>query len=107
MHIKNSVAVVTGGASGIGESVVRDLLMKGGRAAIWDMNQEKGQALAAELGENAIFVLCDVTDAASVENAVKQTVQSFNEIHILVNCAGIARAGLLASNKGVHSVDVF
>ncbi|MEM6796683.1 MAG: SDR family NAD(P)-dependent oxidoreductase, partial [Acidobacteriota bacterium] len=66
MDIKNCVALVTGGASGLGEATVRQLVSAGARAVIADVNAERGEALAEELGDGAIFVHTDVSDADKV-----------------------------------------
>lgn len=55
MRIQDSIALVTGGASGLGEATVRNIVKHGGKAAILDLSEEKGSALAAELGENTVF----------------------------------------------------
>jgi 3-oxoacyl-[acyl-carrier protein] reductase len=88
--IKDKVAVVTGGAIGMGEASVRLFVREGGKAVIVDTNAERGQALAAELPKgSAIFVKTDVSNEDSVAQAVKTAVDKFSRIDILVNCAGI------------------
>ncbi len=66
MQIKNSVAVVTGGASGLGEAVIKNWIEKGGRVAILDFDEERGKSVAEELGDSAIFCKTDVSDESSV-----------------------------------------
>jgi NAD(P)-dependent dehydrogenase (short-subunit alcohol dehydrogenase family) len=92
MEIRGKVAVVTGGASGIGEGIVRALAGKGARVAIFDLNESRGQALAAELGEAAIFAKVNVADEASVAAGVARAMDAFGAIHVCVNCAGLATA---------------
>lgn len=92
MEIRGKVAVVTGGASGIGEGIVRALAGKGSRVAIFDLNESRGQALAAELGEAAIFAKVNVADEASVAAGVARAMDAFGAIHVCVNCAGLATA---------------
>lgn len=92
MEIRGKVAVVTGGASGIGEGIVRALAGKGARVAIFDLNASRGQALVAELGEAAIFATVNVADEASVAAGVAQAMDAFGAIHVCVNCAGLATA---------------
>ena len=89
MEIKNCVAVVTGGASGLGEATVRTVIAKGGKAAILDFDADRGEKVAAELGPAAIFCKTDVTDEASVQAAVEKTVAALGGIHVAVNCAGV------------------
>ncbi|WP_059103113.1 3-hydroxyacyl-CoA dehydrogenase [Shouchella shacheensis] len=107
MNIEQSVAVVTGGASGLGEATVRNIISQGGRAAILDLAEERGWKLAEELGEAAMFVKTDVTDESSVEAALSQAVNRLGFIHILVNCAGIGSAEKTVGKRGVHQLDSF
>lgn len=100
------VALVTGGASGLGEATVRKLVSCGYSVAILDMNEERGKLLTSEL-KNTIYIPCNVTDEKSVESAVKQTVSKFGSLHVVVNSAGIVTAGVLVSRKGVLSNDTF
>ena len=92
MEIEGKVAVVTGGASGIGEAVARAIVAKGGRVAIFDLNESSGTALANELGATAMYAKTDVADEASVIDSIEKTVKIFGAIHICVNCAGIGSA---------------
>ena len=107
MEIKNTVAVVTGGASGLGEATVRKIVSEGGKAAIFDLTEEKGNRLAEELGENVIFIKTDVTDESGVQSAVKQTMETFGRITAVVNCAGIGSGEKTVSSKGPHRLDSF
>ena len=100
MNIQNCVAVISGGASGLGESVVRDMAANGGRAAILDFDTDKGEKLAAELGDTVIFCKTDVADEASVKIAVDQTMTAFGAIHFAVNCAGVASPKKVINKKG-------
>ena len=89
MDIKNKVAIVTGGASGLGEGAVERFVAAGGKAAIFDLNDEKGQALAAKYPGQVIYAHVDVADEASAVAGVAATVAAFGAVHIVVNCAGI------------------
>jgi NAD(P)-dependent dehydrogenase (short-subunit alcohol dehydrogenase family) len=100
MEIKGKVAVVTGGASGIGEGVVRALVAKGARVAVFDLNEAAGRKLAGELGSAVVFAGVNVADEASVAAGVAQTIQAFGAIHICVNCAGIASAHKTLGKEG-------
>lgn len=113
MQIKDSVAVITGGASGLGEATARHLLAAGGKVALFDMAAERGQALAAELGQDAIFCQVDVTDEDQVAAAVKQTVESLGAIKVAVNCAGIGvpfkvlgRDGPMDMAKWIQTINI-
>lgn len=107
MKIENHVAVVTGGASGLGEATVRNFIKNGGRAAIWDMDGDKGNKLVSEFGKNIIFLKTDVTSEESVSYALKATIDAFGSIHVLVNCAGIAPAEKVLGRKGPHGIASF
>jgi NAD(P)-dependent dehydrogenase (short-subunit alcohol dehydrogenase family) len=85
------VFVVTGAAQGIGAACVQRLLRDGARVALWDVDAERGAALAAESADGAFF-RCDVSRAAEVDAAVAATLQRFHRIDGLVNNAGIFRA---------------
>jgi 3-hydroxyacyl-CoA dehydrogenase / 3-hydroxy-2-methylbutyryl-CoA dehydrogenase len=107
MKIEGSVAIVTGGASGLGEATVRTLIGAGGRAAIIDRPQSNGAALAEELGKNAIFTPADVTSEAEVSTAIAKAVQAFGTVHIGVNCAGVGAAMKTVSKSGPMPLEIF
>lgn len=90
MILEGKTALITGGASGLGEATTRTLAAKGNNVVIVDVNAEKGEALAAELGEGALYLSADVTDDAAAEAAVAKAVDTFGGLHIAINCAGIA-----------------
>lgn len=109
MHIEltHRVAIVTGGANGIGLATARRLAQSGARVAIWDRVAAAGDAAAAALaaeGHDVLFVAADVTDRTSVDAAVAATLARFGGIDILINNAGITRdAQLVKLNDGVVS----
>jgi len=107
MKIAGTVALVTGGASGLGAATVRELLAQGGKAMIVDRPQSDGAKLAAELGANAAFVAADVTSDAEVTAAVQQTMEKFGAIHINVNCAGTGAAMKTTSKGGPMPLEIF
>lgn len=90
MQIKENSFLVTGGASGLGEAVVRAIVAQGGHVVIADLNESAGQALVNELGDNARFVRCDVTSGDEVQAAVDMAEQAFGGLQGSINCAGIA-----------------
>ncbi len=100
MEIRNSVAVITGGASGLGEAMVREMAAKGGMAAILDLDVEKGEKLSRELGGAIIFCKTDVTAETSVQKSIDNTVKAFGAIHIAVNCAGIGTPKKVIDKEG-------
>ncbi|MDX2171317.1 MAG: 3-hydroxyacyl-CoA dehydrogenase [Deltaproteobacteria bacterium] len=107
MKIDGTVALVTGGASGLGQATVRELLAHGGKVMILDRPQSDGEAVAKELGANAAFCGADVTSAADVEAAVAKTVERFGTIHINVNCAGTGAAMKTTSKGGPMPLEIF
>lgn len=89
-RLKEKVAIITGGAAGMGETHVRLFIKEGAKVVFTDLNAEKGQALADELGENTLFVQHNVTDEAGWRNLVTQTEEIYGPVNILVNNAGIS-----------------
>jgi len=104
MQIKDKVFIVTGGASGLGEGTARMLAAAGGKVVIADMQAEKGQAVAAQIG--GAFVKCDVSSEADGQAAVAKAV-SMGKLMGLVNCAGIATAEKTVGKDGAHKLDKF
>ncbi|HTX23866.1 MAG TPA: SDR family NAD(P)-dependent oxidoreductase [Steroidobacteraceae bacterium] len=101
MDIQKSAAIVTGGASGLGEATVRRLLDAGGRVGIFDLNDERGRALAAKYPGRAVFARVDVADEASAVAGIAAVKAAFGALHICVNCAGIPGfVGRTVSKKG-------
>jgi len=100
MEIKERVALVTGGASGLGEATVRYLLARGAKASILDFAEDRGQKVAMECGPQAIFCKTDVTDEKSVQAAIDKTMGAFGAIHFVINCAGVGTAGKVLGKDG-------
>jgi 3-hydroxyacyl-CoA dehydrogenase/3-hydroxy-2-methylbutyryl-CoA dehydrogenase len=100
MEIKDRVALVTGGASGLGEATIRYFLERGAKASILDFAEERGQKVASELGSRVIFCKTDVTDEKSVQAAIDKTMAAFGAIHFAVNCAGVGTAGKVLGKDG-------
>jgi NAD(P)-dependent dehydrogenase (short-subunit alcohol dehydrogenase family) len=107
MQIKDSVFIVTGGASGLGAGVVRRLAGGGGKLLIADLNRPQGEALAAELGGNVRFVETDVTDETSASACVQVALAGFGAIHGLVGCAGIVIGEKTVGKEGAHALASF
>ncbi|MBU1172062.1 MAG: SDR family NAD(P)-dependent oxidoreductase [Proteobacteria bacterium] len=89
MKINGTTVLVTGGASGLGEACVRCFASEGANVAIFDMNSDAGEALAKEIGKQAIFITTDVSDEKNVQASVDATMTAFGSIHGAINCAGI------------------
>jgi NAD(P)-dependent dehydrogenase (short-subunit alcohol dehydrogenase family) len=111
MNLTNKTAIVTGGASGLGEATTRLLVANGANVVILDLNETQGNALAEELGEPVRFVRTNVTDEADVQTAINMAIGTFGSLHINVNCAGVAEArktlGKVDGVYGAHSLAVF
>ncbi len=84
------VAIVTGGARGMGESHVRRFVEEGAKVVFTDINEEVGEKLSSELGENALFVKHDVTDESGWQEVIEKTEAAFGPVNVLVNNAGIS-----------------
>ncbi len=86
--LSNRIAIVTGGANGLGRNYVHGLHQAGAQVAVIDIDEQSGVALAAELGERCAFMRCDVTDRASVKEAFAAVMSSFGGLDVLINNAG-------------------
>ncbi|MEP1768365.1 MAG: SDR family NAD(P)-dependent oxidoreductase [Sulfitobacter sp.] len=102
---QGQTAIVTGGASGLGAATARALAEKGFKLAVFDLNEDKGYALAAEL--NGLFCKVDVADAANVAAALQTVNSTLGAPRVLVNCAGIAPAAKTVSRGAAHDLDLF
>ncbi|MDH4030997.1 MAG: SDR family oxidoreductase [Chromatiales bacterium] len=100
MDISNAIAIVSGGASGLGNAVARRVIAEGGRVAILDVNEEQGANAAAGLGDNAMFIQTDVSDEDQVNGAVAKATDAFGSVTFCVNCAGILGAGRVLGREG-------
>jgi 3-hydroxyacyl-CoA dehydrogenase/3-hydroxy-2-methylbutyryl-CoA dehydrogenase len=107
MQIAGSVALITGGASGLGEACARNLVELGANVAILDFSEERGREIASQLGESAIFCKTDVSDENEVQAAVDAAMESFGAIHVAINCAGVATPAKVLSKKGPMSIEGF
>jgi NAD(P)-dependent dehydrogenase (short-subunit alcohol dehydrogenase family) len=105
MKIEGAGALVSGGASGLGEATARRLHAGGAHVVIADVNPEKGEALAAELG--IPFVQCDVRDEDQVQAAVDKAAEADGGLRIAVSCAGTGIPIKVASSKGPHPLEAF
>jgi|SRR5208337_667410 NAD(P)-dependent dehydrogenase (short-subunit alcohol dehydrogenase family) len=107
MNSKDVVALVTGGASGLGEASITELVKKGAQVVIVDIDSDKGEKLAANIGAGAIFVKTDVTSEADVRQAIQKAVDAFGKINVVINCAGIVNPGKLIGRKGPLPLESF
>lgn len=107
MNIQGKVAVVTGGASGLGAATASYFVAEGAQVVLVDMNAEQGQAMQAQLGSKARFAQLDVTNETQVEAFFQELAHIEGRIDILVNCAGIAPSAKVLGRDGLHSLDLF
>jgi len=105
MQIRNSIFLVTGGASGLGAATARMAAENGAKVVIADMQNDAGEKLAKEIGGR--FAKCDVTQEADGKAAVDMAVKEFGGLHVLVNCAGIAIAERTVGKEAPHALASF
>jgi NAD(P)-dependent dehydrogenase (short-subunit alcohol dehydrogenase family) len=107
MDIRDKVAIVTGGASGLGEATVRLLAEGGAKVLIADVNRERGEALAKELGANARFAACNVVDPDQMQAAVNAATSAFGALHFCVCCAGLGPPKRVLGRDGPMPLEAF
>ena len=107
MSFKNTRAVISGGASGLGLGVVERIVSQGGKVAILDINEEQGQKIAENNPEQIIFIKTDISNEQDVDTAVDSAAKQFGYINLAVGCAGILGAGKIISKKGPMPVEYF
>lgn len=100
MDLQGKVAIVTGGASGLGRATVEELVRAGARVAMFDVQEDKAAALATALGGDAIYAVVDVTSEPSVVAGIQQVMAHFGAIHVCVNCAGVPHAARTIGREG-------
>lgn len=105
MRIQDTAAIITGGASGLGEATARHFRAMGAQVTLLDRDAERGQAVAAEIG--AAFAQTDVTDEASVSAAIALAKDTMGRITAVLNCAGIATGVKVLGRDGPHPLDAF
>src|SRR5438105_15165001 len=104
VKLEGNTFLITGGASGLGAGCVRELVGAGANVVIVDVNTDKGQQLATELGSRTRFVTADITDEASVQAAIETTISEFGGLHGVINCAGIVDAQRTVTKDGPASL---
>jgi NAD(P)-dependent dehydrogenase (short-subunit alcohol dehydrogenase family) len=105
MEISGNAFIVTGGASGLGEATARMLSGRDGRVVVVDLNAERGEAVAKDIGGR--FVRCDVSSESDAAGAISAAGESFGELRGLVNCAGIGHAERTVGKNGPHALASF
>ena len=107
MELKDKVAFITGGASGLGRATAENFIAAGAKVMVFDLNAENAEKAAGELGANAAWATGDVADEASVKDAIKKTTDAFGALHINVNSAGIGAAARTLGKDGPMPLEQF
>jgi len=107
MDISNKVALITGGASGLGLATAKVLIESGAKVMLLDLNEDNAKAASESLGENSSYTIANVAEEQSIVDAINQTKEEFGSISIVVNCAGIGSASKTVGKNGAHPLDYF
>jgi NAD(P)-dependent dehydrogenase (short-subunit alcohol dehydrogenase family) len=107
MNIDSATFLVTGAASGLGEATARTLVARGASVMLLDLAEERGRAVAVEIGDQASFMRCDVTDPTDVEAAVMRSKETFGQLNGAVSCAGIVVGEKVLGRDGPHTLESF
>tara|TARA_A100001015_G_scaffold205477_1_gene229729 strand:- start:3792 stop:4562 length:771 start_codon:yes stop_codon:yes gene_type:complete len=108
MDLKNNIALVTGGASGLGRGTVEHFVAQGCKVAILDINDDKANEVIDLLGsENVSYFKTDVMNEDSVQNAISRIKESFDKLNFIINCAGTGYGARILGKNGPHPLDIF
>jgi len=107
MEIKGVIALVTGGASGLGGATVGELIKRNAKVAFVDIDAAKGEKLASEYGSNALYLKADVTSENDIRQVIAKTIEKFGGLNVAVNCAGIPDPGKIMSKRGPLPLNSF
>ena len=107
MKLKNAVAIVTGGSSGLGAATVKELVSNGCKVAVFDKNLIMDKSISAISNDKLTFFDVDVCEPESIKIAISALQQKWERIDINVNCAGVAIAEKTLGRNGPHSLDTF
>jgi 3-hydroxyacyl-CoA dehydrogenase/3-hydroxy-2-methylbutyryl-CoA dehydrogenase len=109
MKLSGAHVLVTGGASGLGEAVVRRCVTDGAVVSVFDLSAETGAALVAELGATKVqFFKVNIIDESSVQAALEASVKTFGPLRVVIQCAGVASPCRVLSSRGViHPLKAF
>ncbi len=108
MDLKGKVALVTGGASGLGQATVEAFVAKGAKVVILDINEDKANEIIKNLGEdNVLFISTNIMEEDPVANAISDIKNKFGVLHIAVNCAGTGYPGRILGKEAPHPLDAF
>ena len=107
MEFNRCHAFITGGASGLGAGTAEAVIAAGGKATLIDRDSDRGAAKAAELGDNARFRRADVTDEDDIIAALKESIDNFGPLSLVVSCAGVATPGRIIGRKGPLPLETY
>lgn len=107
MQLKGKIAIVTGGASGLGLATVEAFVAAGAKVAIFDLNADQADVVVSRLGSQVRAFTVNVTDEVSVHAAIEQVKSIFGALHICVNCAGIGSASRTVGKNGAMPLEAF
>ena len=107
MDITNKVALITGGASCLGLATAELFIESGAKVMLLDLNEDNAKAEAEKLGSNSSYVIANVTDETSIQEAINKTIEDLGSLDIAVNCAGIGSASKTVGRDGAHPLDYF
>ena len=107
MQLNQVKAIITGGASGLGHAVAQHLVAHGGKVVLFDVNEDKGQVAAKELGDAARFFRTDVTSEDGVVANVAAAHDAMGGLNVVMNCAGILGAGRVLGKEGAMPLNTF
>jgi 3-hydroxyacyl-CoA dehydrogenase / 3-hydroxy-2-methylbutyryl-CoA dehydrogenase len=107
MDLTKSTAIITGGASGLGEATAGDFVKAGAQVAILDVDREKGIRVADEMGKAVKFYAVDITQEKEMDETVTKIREAFGTFHIVVNCAGIGASVKIVSKDGIMPLKSF
>ena len=108
MDLNNKVALITGGASGLGQATVEAYVAKGVKAVILDINEDKASEIINNLGEDKVmFISTDIMKEDPVVEAINKISDDFGGLHIAVNCAGTGYPGRILGKEAPHPLDAF
>ena len=100
-------AIVSGGASGLGEATVKKIIKLGGTATILDANEDNCLKIKDQLGQNCSYSITDVTNQESIKSALTNAIDSYGNINLVVNCAGIGIAKKIIGKENLHDTETF